>query len=245
MKTFRADLHVHTVLSPCAEVEMIPPLIVDKALELGIDLIAITDHNASANILAVQKAAKNTSLTVLPGMEVQTREDVHSLCLFDSINQVEHFQEIVNSKLPIIKNQAEHFGAQFVVDEEGEFVREEEQLLITSTSLSLDKAWKIVTDLGGLFIPAHINRKSFGLIESLGFIPPEIPFDCVEISRHMTPLQAQDTIFGIGALPIIQNGDAHRLNEIMGTLYLHMDNPSITEIRMALKMTNGRYFKVY
>ncbi|MGZ9235230.1 MAG: PHP domain-containing protein, partial [Anaerolineales bacterium] len=74
MKKFRADLHVHTVLSPCAAVEMIPPLIVQNALEHGIDLIAITDHNASANVRAVQKAAEGTSLTVLPGMEVQTRE---------------------------------------------------------------------------------------------------------------------------------------------------------------------------
>jgi predicted metal-dependent phosphoesterase TrpH len=85
MKTFRADLHVHTVLSPCAEVEMIPPLIVQTALNHKIDIIAITDHNASANVRAVQKAADGTGLTVLPGMEVQTHEDVHMLCLFASL----------------------------------------------------------------------------------------------------------------------------------------------------------------
>ncbi|HNH06460.1 MAG TPA: PHP domain-containing protein, partial [Anaerolineales bacterium] len=77
MKNFRADLHVHTVLSPCAEVEMIPPLIVQEALERQIDIIAITDHNASANVAAVQKAAHGTTLHVFGGMEVQTREDVH------------------------------------------------------------------------------------------------------------------------------------------------------------------------
>ena len=52
---------------------MIPPLIVDAALEMGITLIAVTDHNASANIVAVQKAAQKTELVVLPGMELQTR----------------------------------------------------------------------------------------------------------------------------------------------------------------------------
>ena len=83
MKKFRADLHVHTVLSPCAEVEMIPPLIVQEALEHGIDIIAITDHNASANVAAVQKAALGSSLKVLAGIEVQSREDVHLLCLFE------------------------------------------------------------------------------------------------------------------------------------------------------------------
>src|ERR1044071_3535260 len=87
MKKFRADLHVHTVLSPCADVAMIPPLIVQKALEHNIDLIAITDHNSSANVRAVQMAAKGTALKVLPGMEVQSREDVHLLTLFQDVER--------------------------------------------------------------------------------------------------------------------------------------------------------------
>ena len=104
LRRFRADLHVHTVLSPCADVEMIPPLIVETALELGINLIAITDHNSTANIEAVQKAALHTSLTVLPGMELQTKEDVHSLCLFDTLDQTNSFQKIVNATLPVLNN---------------------------------------------------------------------------------------------------------------------------------------------
>lgn len=244
MKTFRADLHVHTVLSPCAEVEMIPPLIVDAALEMGITLIAVSDHNASANIVAVQKAAQKTQLVVLPGMELQTREDVHSLCLFDSLDQIGKFQKIVDSTLPRIRNQSDHFGAQFVVDESGDFLLEEEQLLITASSLSLNEAWKIVSDLGGLFIPAHIDRKSFGLIESLGFLPLDIPFEAVEISRHLTPAQALQSIPSIASTPIIQNGDAHRLNELLGTLMLQVEYPSVSEIIMALKGINGRNFHV-
>src|SRR5512144_2700049 len=100
MKRFRADLHVHTVLSPCAEVEMIPPRIVQQALELEIDLIAITDHNASANVGAVQKAAEGTNLTVLPGMEVQTREDVHLLTIFESADALNAWQGQVDRSLP-------------------------------------------------------------------------------------------------------------------------------------------------
>ena len=115
---------------------MIPPLIVESALDLGIQLIAITDHNASANVQAVQKAALNTPLTVLPGMELQTAEEVHCLCLFDRLDQLESFQKIVSSSLPAIQNQPEHFGEQFVVDETGDFIRREEQLLIVSSSLS-------------------------------------------------------------------------------------------------------------
>src|ERR1041384_3226098 len=113
MKNFRADLHVHTVLSPCAEVEMIPPLIVQKALEKKIDLIAITDHNASANVIAVQKAAEGTSLTVLSGMEVQSREDVHLLTLFQTLDELETWQAQVDEALPDLQNHPDYLGDQF------------------------------------------------------------------------------------------------------------------------------------
>jgi len=162
MKTFLADLHVHTVLSPCAEVEMIPPLIVDEALQRGINLIAITDHNASANIRSVQKAAAGTGLVVLPGMELQTREEVHVLCLFDEVDQIEEWQKIVSKSLPPIDNRIDYFGEQFVVDSSGEFIRREPQLLLTSTDLTFDAACQLVHNLGGLFIPAHIDRPAFG-----------------------------------------------------------------------------------
>src|SRR5690606_28170914 len=138
MRTFRAELHVHTVLSPCAEVEMIPPLIVEEALDAGIQILAITDHNASANVWAVQKAAAGSGLAVLPGMEVQTVEEVHVLCLFETLAQLSAWQEQVDEALPDIKNNIEFFGEQFVVDETGDFIRREERLLITSTQLSLE-----------------------------------------------------------------------------------------------------------
>jgi 3',5'-nucleoside bisphosphate phosphatase len=95
-----ADLHLHTVLSPCAEVEMIPPLIVRRALEAGLDLIAVTDHNAAANCAAVVQAAAGTGLAVLPGMELQTAEEVHVLCLFDTVEQALTWQGIVFDHLP-------------------------------------------------------------------------------------------------------------------------------------------------
>src|ERR1041385_6788538 len=96
MNQYRAELHVHTVLSPCAGVEMIPPVIVDEALAHGINLIAITDHNQTANISAVMEAAQGTGLTVLPGMELQTSEEVHVLCLFDGLDQAEAWQRRVD-----------------------------------------------------------------------------------------------------------------------------------------------------
>lgn len=240
LSDYKVDLHVHTVLSPCAEVEMIPPLIVETALELGIRLIAITDHNASANIEAVQKAAENSTLNVLPGMEIQTREEVHSLCLFDTLAQIEKFQSLVNTTLPPIKNNAEHFGEQFVVDESGDFIRREEQLLLVSSSMSLNEAWKITNDLGGLFIPAHVNRKAFGLLENLGLVPTDITIEGLEISRHITPDDAQIAYPQIKGYPLIQNGDVHRLDEFNSKMILTLSSPCIAEIRLALRNLNDR-----
>ncbi|MCS7221430.1 MAG: histidinol-phosphatase [Anaerolineae bacterium] len=240
MKTYRAELHVHTVLSPCAEIEMIPPLIVQKALDLGIELIAITDHNASANVQAVQRAAIGTTLTVLPGMELQTREEVHLLCLFDTLEQAESWQAFVDEHMPRLENNAELFGEQLVVDETGEFVRRETRLLLTSATLSLKEAVAGVTRLGGIAIPAHVDRKAFSLIANLGWIPPDLSIAAVEISRHLSPAEARQRFPQLGSYPLIQGGDAHRLGELLGANIFRLAAPTVAELILAFRNEDGR-----
>ncbi len=244
LQKIKSDLHVHTVVSPCAEVEMIPPLIVESALEKDISLIAITDHNSSRNYAAVKKAAEGTPLAVLPGMELQTREDVHVLCLFDTAQQLYQFQDVVDQHLPDIKNKPDFFGEQFVVDESGEFVCREERLLLTAASLSLTEAFYLVEKLGGLFIPAHVNRKAFGLLEVLGFVPTDVEIPAVEVSRHITPGNALQHFPQLQGYPMIQNGDVHRLDEFLGATTFYLNQISIHEIRLALKNAENRYFEV-
>jgi DNA polymerase III alpha subunit len=243
LKKYLAELHVHTVLSPCAGVEMIPPLIVKKALACGLNLIAITDHNASENVPAVIKAAEGHDLTVLPGMELQTEEEVHVVCLFDTMDQLNSLQEIVDKKLPDIKNNIEFFGEQFIVDHSGEFIRRKERLLINSTSLSFEEAFKEVSKLDGLFIPAHINRQAFGLIDRLGFIPPDLSLEVMEISRHISLEEAVKKYPQITNYAIIQSGDVHYLDDFLGVNQFLIEKPIISEIKMAFKGVNGRRFQ--
>lgn len=238
MRTFRAELHVHTVLSPCAGVEMIPPLIVSEAIENGIKLIAITDHNASANIPAVMEAAQGTGLVVLPGMELQTKEEVHLLCLFDTLEQAFSWQTIVDSLLPNLPNNVEYFGEQFVVDATGEFVRHEERLLLNSANISLEDAAAQVRDLGGLAVPAHIDRQANGLIALLGLIPPG--FEALELSRHITPEAALQKYPQVKNYPLLQSGDVHLLDGFLGSTYFQIEKPSISELRLALAGKEGR-----
>ncbi len=244
LRHFRTELHVHTVLSPCAEVEMIPPLIVQQAIENGIDIIAITDHNSTANIQAVQKAAQGTNLIVLPGMELQTVEEVHSLCIFEDTFRSELFQKIVSQALPPLKNQPEHFGEQFVVDETGDFIRREEQLLILSANLTLSQAWRFVNELGGIFIPAHVNRKAFGMLENLGFIPQDIPLHAVEISRHLNSKEAVEKFPQLFGYTLLKGGDAHRLDELAGLNEFSLSEPTFAEIKLAINSLEGRSIRI-
>jgi PHP family Zn ribbon phosphoesterase len=240
LKTYRADLHIHTVLSPCAEIEMLPPLIVDEAVARGIQIIAITDHNASANTEAVQKAARERDLYVFPGMELQTHEEVHVLCLFDTLEQIHEFQAWVDGLLPDIENNTDYFGIQLVVDSAGELVREEKRLLLTSANASLEQAAQKVASLGGLLIPAHVDRKGYGLIGILGFVPQNVKIEGLEISRHLTPESALQLFPQISGYPLLQDGDAHRLEEMLGSTYLTIESPSIAEIRLALQSYGNR-----
>ncbi len=243
MRTYRSDLHVHTVLSPCAAVEMIPPLIVQAAVDCGIQLMAVTDHNASANAAAVIQAAAGTGLIVLPGMELQTREEVHMLCLFDNLPALQKLQEIVDSYLPAVQNDVELFGEQFVVDVEGEFIRREERLLLNSVDISLEHAARQVQELGGLAIPAHINRKAYGLIAQLGLIPDGL--DALEISRHIQPAAARSTYPQIGSAVLIQNGDVHMLDGFLGSTYLEIEAPTIPAIRQAILAKNTQAGRIW
>jgi 3',5'-nucleoside bisphosphate phosphatase len=243
LQIYRAEFHLHTVLSPCAAVEMIPPLIIEEAKLKNINLIAITDHNSIDNVSAVIEASKGSGITVLSGMELQTREEIHSLCLFDSLDQASQFFNSIKSTFPNIKNKSDYFGEQFVVDATGEFIRSEERLLISSSSISLSEAWKKVNIYGGLFIPAHVNRTVFGMLPVLGMIPTDIDLQILEISRHMSFIQAIDQYPQLSNYKLIQGGDAHTLNDIEGWNQFALSQPSIDEIKLAMNGQKGRSYK--
>ncbi len=223
---------------------MLPPLIVEEAIARGIQVIAITDHNASANIEAVQQAARDHDLFVLPGMELQTREEIHTLCLFDTLEQVRAFQSWVDGLLPNLENNADFFGVQLVVDAAGELVKEEKRLLLTSIDASLEQAAQKTAELGGLLVPAHVDRKGYGLIGVLGLVPQDVKIEALEISRHVTPASACQLFPQIVGYPLLQDGDAHRLDEFLGTTYLTLDSPSVAEIRLALCGLEKRFVNI-
>jgi len=219
---------------------MIPPLITERAQRLGLGLIAITDHNACYNAEAVMKAAAGTGLHVLPGMELQTVEEVHMLCLFDTMAQCQKWQDEVCQKLPPLQNKEEVFGSQFVVDATGEWIRTEGRLLATSTEMTLEEVATKVHLLGGVVIPAHVDRPSFSLFSNLGFLPDHLQVDAMEVTSRFAPEVGLQQWPELRAASLVIGGDAHRLSEIQNRTLFKIASPAIEEISLAFRGEQGR-----
>jgi PHP family Zn ribbon phosphoesterase len=240
LRFFLADLHIHTCLSPCAELEMLPEFIVEQAQVLGLDIIAVTDHNSAENVAAVVNAARGTGVTVLPGMEVQTREEVHLVALFDTLEQVASWQEQVYASMPPLKNDEAVFGEQLVLDADGEPAGYLDRLLLTSTSFSVEEVVQRVSDLDGLCIPAHVDRTAYSIISNLGFIPPELGVVGVEISHNVGPIEARERFPQLVHYSLIASSDAHRLREMARRTTFKMAKATVAELSLALAGEGGR-----
>ncbi|MEL7646378.1 MAG: PHP domain-containing protein [Anaerolineaceae bacterium] len=234
MIEFRAELHVHTVLSACAGTDMLPEPIVETALFNEINLIAITDHNAGYNTAPVIKVGRKQGLLVLPGMELETEEEVHSLCLFDTLDQLNELQKIVDARLPFYPNNEEFYGPQWVVDEKGSKIRTERRQLLFPVQISIQRACQIVKDLGGLFIPAHINRQANGLLSHLGTVPPDLDVQILEINRHTTKEACLKKHPELARYRLLQSGDVHYLDGFIAGNVFTANNSSLKAITEAM-----------
>ena len=206
MPKLRYDLHIHSCLSPCGEEEMTPNNIIGMAQILGLDAIAVADHNTAKNLPAVAALGKANGVLVIPAIEVTTAEEVHVLSLFPSVEAALEMDQILYDALPAIMNRPDIFGRQLWMDEEDTVLGETDKLLINATSLSIEKVFAKVKELGGVPVPAHIDKSSYSVIANLGFIPPELEAVTVEVKNP--PCAA--------AKPyrVITDSDAHAL-EIM------------------------------
>ncbi|SDE74049.1 PHP domain-containing protein [Sporomusa acidovorans] len=242
MRQFVADLHVHTLLSPCAEIEMTPHNIVMNAVKHKVDIVAITDHNACDNVVAALEAAKGTDVTVIPGMEVESKEEVHLLVLFEKMRQLKAWEQFTKLHMSGRVNDAERFGAQFIVDADDNFVAEKTEMLLASLTAGVAEISKQVKNIGGICIASHVDRPTYSIISQLGFIPPDVELTAVEVSRRMRVAQAPQRIPAIGRLPVITASDAHIMSDFIDgpKTNFYLEEPTLGEIRQALLAQNLR-----
>jgi predicted metal-dependent phosphoesterase TrpH len=239
-RIFKADLHIHTCLSPCAELNMGPKTIVDKAIQQGLDVIGISDHNSSENVPAVMRAAQDRNLTVLPGMEVTSKEEVHILAVFDTVDRALRLQEIVYAHLHG-ENDTEAFGLQVVVNEDHDVLGFNKRLLAGATELSVEQVVDSISGLEGLAIAAHIDRETFGILGQLGFVPEELHLDALELSPNTSLEEAKRRFPEYAGYAFVRSSDAHSAADI-GKVWtsLLLCEPSTREIKKALRGEDGR-----
>lgn len=240
MREFKADLHIHTCLSPCAELEMSPRHIVSAARRRGLDLIGICDHNSAENVPAVEKNAAREGIVVIGGMEVTSKEEVHVLALFDDEESLFSLQATVYEHLHGT-NDEKLYGEQVIVNEDEEVIGFCDKLLIGATDITLGKLVRLIHDLGGLAIAAHVDREGFGIIGQLGFIPEGLPLDGLELADP----SKRDAIPYSSRFPFITSSDAHKLEDVgRRTTTFLMQAVSIEEMRRCFSGEGGRTVRI-
>lgn len=245
MNKYIGELHVHSVLSPCASLEMGPCLILSKAKEKGLNFLAITDHNTTKNLRAFQQAAKEHEIHLLYGIEVETNEEIHLLCYFDQIDKAERLGELIYNSLLPIANDVNIFGDQIIIDSVENIVGVEDRLLLQRSSYSLEKVCELVNVLGGLAIPAHVDRRKNGLFSTLGFLPEQPVFHYLEVSSKCNIVELKKSK-ALNNLVCFKGCDAHQLNEIGNNpLVFELNELTIKEIIMAFNGEENRKWFQY
>jgi hypothetical protein len=234
------DMHVHTCLSPCGELDMHPAAIVREAVAGGLDGVVICDHNAADNVAAVARAARAAGCLAVPGMEITTEEEVHLVALLPDTAAAGVLHSRVAAALPG-RNAPGPFGEQVIANEDAEVLGFNPSLLAGATSWSVERAVDEIHRAGGLAIAAHVDRERFGMIGQLGFVPPGLAIDAVEVSaalafdvgrrRYAEPLR----------LPAVTGSDAHAPGDIgRAVTFFHLDRPDVAEVHRAIRAEGGR-----
>jgi AAA domain/PHP domain len=117
---------------------------IEKAVELGISVLAITDHNDVSSVPTFRAAAEGRGVHVFPGFELSSSEGVHILCVYPPDTSQEQLGRYLGG-----------FG-------------------ITTTTPSSDLANKAFVDIlqdvreqGGVAIAAHATSDQGGLFKML------------------------------------------------------------------------------
>lgn len=232
MGKLMADLHIHSVLSPCGSLEMSPKKILEKAKSIGLNLISITDHNSIENSMVAYNLAKKYDINYLFGMEVQTKEEIHVLIYFDKFEELYDVYKIVYENIPDIKNKPEIFGDQVVVDEYENIIKFEEKMLLNSTNLSIKELNEIVTKMNGLFIPAHIDSETYSIISQIGFIPQDLKIDFLELTYLIEKEKFLEENLEYSQYKYVSFSDAHFLSDIGRSVTIfEVDSPSIFSLK--------------
>ena len=210
MNRYYYDLHIHSCLSPCADDESTPASLAGMAAVIGLDIVALTDHNTARNCPAFFDAAEEVGIIPIAGMELTTAEDIHMVCLFPTLEDALRFNGLVDERIMKIKNRPTVFGEQLIMNASDEVIGRVDNLLSVATDISVEALPEIVADYNGICYPAHIDRESNGIIAILGTLPDTPHFNTVEM-RDEENLASYTEKYGLEGKSVVLNSDSHLL----------------------------------
>lgn len=228
---FLCDFHLHSCLSPCGSLDHSPATLARAAKAAGLDAIALTDHNSALNVPAFAAGCRREGLRALYGLEICTAEEIHALALFDTPAAALGFGAYLYDHLPDFRNVPEKLGDQIVVDEHDAVLEQVDRYLGNATDILFSQLPDLVAARGGLFIPAHIDRASSGVLSQLGALPPESG-PILEVTRHRLR-EMQETYGATHAL--VTFSDAHHPADIgRAATLIEADAFTLPALRAAL-----------
>lgn len=214
MNRYYYDLHLHSCLSPCGSEDMTPSNIAGMAMLAGLQIVALTDHNSTKNCPAFYEACKTYGLIPVAGMELTTAEDIHMVCLFETLEQAMVFGEAVDKRRILISNKPSIWGTQQILNASDEIIGEDPYLLPNATEISLEEGFSLVEAYGGLCYPAHIDRPAGGVLSILGAFPETPRFTAFEVNHMETVTALAEKHPVLNSLVPVVSSDAHYLDQI-------------------------------
>ncbi len=214
MSRFYYDFHMHSCLSPCAENDMTPHNIAGMGSLAGLDVMALTDHNSCKNCPAFFEAAPVYGVIPVAGMELTTAEDIHVVCLFETLESALAFDEAVDQRRMKVPNNVRIFGDQLILNGSDEEIGTEAYYLPAAADITVDDAPAFAARYGGVAYPAHVDRESNGVIAALGTFPDTPGYLNAEF-YDQTKREGYMELYPIlREKRILVSSDAHRLTAI-------------------------------
>lgn len=208
MAKYFYDLHIHSILSPCADIFMTPNNILNMAMLKNLDFVGITDHNSTKQLPILFELADSYDFIIIPGVEITVLEGFHVLCYFKSLDLAMDFGNAVENHLI---DKWDNYSKEDQVltdiyDQELSFYNKSLQ----ATDISYLDLTKLVKKYNGLIVLAHVDRLGTSALGTYRL--DEIKFDAIELQKGY--LSRNKSIDKYKDYKVLINSDAHDLINI-------------------------------
>lgn len=232
------DLHVHTCLSADADDNMTPVKVIDRAIANGLDIVAITDHNSIENLQAAYDYLKyelDGGITFIPGIEVESAEEVHLICLFPDMPSAIRMGTIVGKNLHDKQNKPKKLGHQYICDEFDQVAFEDEKLLRFPTKMTIEEIIFAAKQMNGVAFYAHLESKAYSVLSVLGALPVFPQAKALEFTSNEKGRALAEKLRAKYDKLYLFSSDAHSLDSI----HAKADSEDLEEYGDAIRDEDG------